>query len=191
MNSIDSLMHENRRFAPSAEFAANAIASADLAEAATADRLGFWAEQSRQLLHWQTPFTETLDWSNPPFARWFGDGKLNVAENCLDRHVAAGNGDRVAIHWEGEPGDTRSLTYAELTAEVKRAANALEALGVGQGDRVAIYLPVIPEAVIAMLAVARLGSVHSVVFGGFRLRARSGSSVLTASPFSPSPASSR
>jgi len=175
MNSIDSLMHENRRFAPSAEFAANAIASADLAEAATADRLGFWAEQSRQLLHWQTPFTETLDWSNPPFARWFGDGKLNVAENCLDRHVAAGNGDRVAIHWEGEPGDTRSLTYAELTAEVKRAANALEALGVGQGDRVAIYLPVIPEAVIAMLAVARLGAVHSVVFGGFSaesLRAR-------------------
>ncbi len=134
---------------------------------AKSDREAFWAEQARDLVHWHKPFTEVLDWSNAPFAKWFADGELNVAYNCLDRHVEAGNGDRVAIHWEGENGDTRSLTYAQLTAEVKKAANAIAALGIGQGDRVAIYLPVIPEAVIAMLAVARLGAVHSVVFGGF------------------------
>jgi acetyl-CoA synthetase len=165
-NSIDSLLHEDRHFPPSADFAANSIASADLYSTAKADRLAFWADRAREL-HWHEPFTQTLDWSNPPFAKWFADGRINVAYNCLDRHVLAGNGDRVAIHWEGEPGDTRTLTYAELTAEVKRAANALAALGIGQGDRVAIYLPVIPEAVIAMLAIARLGAVHSVVFGGF------------------------
>ncbi len=165
-NSIDSLLHEDRHFPPSAEFAANSIASADLYSTAKADRLAFWADRARDL-HWHEPFTQTLDWSNPPFAKWFADGRINVAYNCLDRHVLAGNGDRVAIHWEGEPGDTRTLTYAELTTEVKRAANALAALGIGQGDRVAIYLPVIPEAVIAMLAIARLGAVHSVVFGGF------------------------
>jgi acetyl-CoA synthetase len=166
MNAIDSLLHENRRFAPSPEFTASAVASADLYDTAKADRLEFWAEQARTL-HWHTPFTETLDWNNAPFARWFADGQLNVAYNCLDRHVLAGNGDRVAIHWEGEPGDSRSITYAELTAEVKKAANLLTALGVRHGDRVAIYLPMIPEAVIAMLAVARIGAVHSVVFGGF------------------------
>ncbi len=165
-NSIDSLLHEDRHFPPSADFAANSIASADLYSTAKADRLAFWADRARDL-HWHEPFTQTLDWSNPPFAKWFADGRINVAYNCLDRHVLAGNGDRVAIHWEGEPGDTRTLTYAELTTEVKRAANALAALGIGQGDRVAIYLPVIPEAVIAMLAIARLGAVHSVVFGGF------------------------
>jgi len=164
--SIDSLLHEDRRFPPSPEFAAAAVAQPALYDEARADRLAFWADRAREL-HWQTPFTETLDWSNPPFARWFTDGRLNVAENCLDRHVAAGIGDRVAIHWEGEPGDSRSLTYAELTREVKRAANMLAGLGIGQGDRVAIYLPVIPEAVIAMLAVARLGAIHSVIFGGF------------------------
>ncbi|MCS5723624.1 acetate--CoA ligase [Herbiconiux sp. CPCC 203406] len=144
---------------------------------ATDDRVGFWAAQARDLLHWHRPFSDdrVLDWSDPPFARWFDDGELNVAYNCLDRHVDAGNGDRVALHWEGEPGDSRSFTYAELTAEVKKAANLLTALGVGQGDRVAIYLPMIPEAVISMLAVARLGAIHSVVFGGFSadsLRAR-------------------
>ena len=164
--SIDSLLHEDRRFPPSPEFAAAAVAKPELYDEARADRLGFWADRAREL-HWHRPFTETLDWSNPPFARWFADGELNVAYNCLDRHVLAGNGDRVAIHWEGEPGDTRTLTYAELTREVKRAANMLAALGVGQGDRVVIYLPVIPEAVIAMLAVARLGAIHSVIFGGF------------------------
>ncbi len=166
-NSIDSLLHETRHFPPTPEFAANAVADPGLYAAATADRVGFWADRSRELIHWHKPFTETLDWSNAPVARWFGDGELNVAYNCLDRHVEAGIGDRVAIHWEGENGDTRSITYAELTAEVKRAANAIAALGIGQGDRVAIYLPLIPEAVIAMLAVARLGAVHSVVFGGF------------------------
>ncbi len=166
-NTIDNLLHEERRFPPTEEFAAQAVAGADLYERASADRLGFWADQSRELLHWHKPFTKTLDWSNPPFATWFDDGELNVAYNCLDRHVLAGNGDRVAIHWEGEPGDSRSITYAELTAEVKRAANLLTSLGIRAGDRVAIYLPMIPEAVIAMLAVARIGAVHSVVFGGF------------------------
>jgi acetyl-CoA synthetase len=175
MNSIDNLLHETRRFPPSPEFAANAVASPALYETAAADRLAFWADQARSLLHWHEPFTRTLDWSAAPVAKWFDDGRLNVAYNCLDRHVLAGNGDRVAFHWEGEPGDTRTLTYAQLTAEVKRAANALIALGVGKGDRVAIYLPMIPEAVVAMLAVARIGAIHSVVFGGFSadsLRAR-------------------
>ncbi|MRG60450.1 acetate--CoA ligase [Agromyces sp. CFH 90414] len=164
---IDHALEEIRRFRPSPEFAAQAVADAGLYEAAAADRLGFWADQARSLLTWQKPFTQTLDWSNPPFARWFADGELNVAVNCLDRHVDAGNGDRVAIHWEGEPGDSRSITYAELTQEVKRAANTLTELGIGRGDRVAIYLPMIPEAVVAMLAVARIGAIHSVVFGGF------------------------
>jgi acetyl-CoA synthetase len=167
MNSIDNLLHENRRFPPSPEFAANAVAKPELYDAAAADRLGFWADQSRRLLHWHQPFTQVLDWSEAPVAKWFADGKLNVAYNCLDRHVLAGHGDRVAYHWEGEPGDTRTLTYAELTTEVKKAANALAALGIGHGDRVAIYLPNIPEAVISMLAIARLGAIHSVVFGGF------------------------
>ncbi|KQM84238.1 acetate--CoA ligase [Agromyces sp. Leaf222] len=164
---IDHALEEIRRFRPSPEFAANAVADAGLYDAAHADRVGFWADQSRELLQWDKPFTKTLDWTNPPFAKWFEDGELNVAVNCLDRHVEAGNGDRVALHWIGEPGDTRDITYAELTAEVKRAANVLTDLGVGSGDRVAIYLPMIPEAVVSMLAVARIGAIHSVVFGGF------------------------
>ncbi|GAA2464253.1 acetate--CoA ligase [Agromyces soli] len=164
---IDHALEEIRRFRPSPEFAAQAVADESLYRRAAEDRLGFWAEQARELIQWETPFTEVLDWTNPPFARWFGDGRLNVAANCLDRHVDAGYGDRVAIHWEGEPGDSRSITYAQLTDEVKRAANVLAGLGIGQGDRVAIYLPMIPEAVVAMLAVARLGAIHSVVFGGF------------------------
>ncbi len=165
-SQIDHLLNETRRFAPPEAFAANAIATADLYAQATADRDAFWAEQARAL-HWHTPFTEVLDWSNPPFAKWFADGALNVAYNCLDRHVEAGNGDRVALLWEGEPGDERRVTYAELTDEVKRVANVLTGLGVEAGDRVAIYLPMIPEAVASMLAVARLGAIHSVVFGGF------------------------
>ena len=172
---IDHLLDESRRFAPPAAFAADAIATADLYARADADREGFWAEQARELVHWHTPFTEVLDWSNPPFARWFGDGELNVAYNCLDRHVEAGRGDRVALLWEGENGDERRVTYAELTDEVARLANVLEGLGIGQGDRVAIYLPMVPEAIAAMLAVARIGAIHSVVFGGFSadsLRAR-------------------
>ncbi len=135
--------------------------------AAAEDRESFWADQARDLLHWSKPFTRTLDWTNPPFAKWFDDGELNVAYNCLDRHVEAGNGDRVALYWEGELGDDRRITYAELTDEVKRVANVLEGLGVEAGDRVAIYLPMIPEAVASMLAVARLGAIHSVIFGGF------------------------
>ncbi|RKR73153.1 acetate--CoA ligase [Frondihabitans australicus] len=166
-DNIDNLLTETRRFAPDAEFTASAVADAGLYERARADRLGFWADQARGLVSWEKPFTEVLDWSNPPFAKWFADGTLNVAYNCLDRHVEAGRGDRVALHWEGEPGDSRSITYAELTAEVKKAANMLEGLGVRDGDRVVIYMPLIPEAIVAMLAVARVGAIHSVVFGGF------------------------
>lgn len=164
--SLANLLKEERRFAPPADLAANANVTAEAYEQAKADRLGFWAEQARRLT-WATEPTETLDWSNPPFAKWFKDGRLNVAYNCVDRHVEAGNGDRVAIHFEGEPGDGRAITYAELKDEVSRAANALTELGVGKGDRVAIYLPMIPEAVVSMLACARIGAAHSVVFGGF------------------------
>ena len=164
--SIESQSREIRHFAPSAAFAANAQAKPEIYDRAKADRLGFWAEQAKQL-HWHKPFTKTLDWSAAPFAKWFDDGELNVAYNCLDRHILAGNGDRVALYFEGEPGDSKSYTYAELTAEVKRAANVLTSLGIKRGDRVAIYLPMIAEAVISMLAVARIGAVHSVIFGGF------------------------
>jgi acetyl-CoA synthetase len=164
--SIESQSRETRHFAPSAAFAANAQAKPEIYDRAKSDRLGFWAEQAKQL-HWHKPFTKTLDWSAAPFAKWFDDGELNVAYNCLDRHILAGNGERVALYFEGEPGDSKSYTYAELTAEVKRAANVLTNLGIKRGDRVAIYLPMIAEAVISMLAVARIGAVHSVVFGGF------------------------
>ncbi|WP_135355514.1 acetate--CoA ligase [Mycolicibacterium sp. NCC-Tsukiji] len=154
-------------YPPPAEFAAQANATAALYQEADADRLDFWRRQGERL-SWATPFTEVLDWSNAPFAKWFGDGKLNVAYNCVDRHVEAGNGDRVAIHWEGEPvGDARDITYAQLKDEVSKAANALTALGLVVGDRVAIYMPMVPEAIVAMLACARLGVMHSVVFAGF------------------------
>ncbi|MBV0895511.1 acetate--CoA ligase [Microbacterium sp. NC79] len=166
-SQIDHLLNETRKFAPSPEFVDNAIATQEMYAEAKADREAFWADQARELLTWSTPFTEVLDWTNPPFAKWFADGKLNVAYNCLDRHVEAGNGDRVALLFEGEPGDTREVTYAQLTDEVKRLANVLTDLGIGKGDRVAIYLPMIPEAIASMLAVARLGAAHSVVFGGF------------------------
>jgi len=173
--TIDSLLHEERRFPPPDDFVANRVATPQLYEQAQADRLGFWAEQAKTLLHWHTPFTEVLDWSNAPFAKWFSDGRINVAYNCLDRHVIGGRGDRVALLFEGEPGDERAITYAQLTADVKKAANMLASLGITEGDRVIIYMPQIPEAIIAMLAVARLGAIHSVVFGGFSaesLRAR-------------------
>ena len=133
---------------------------------ANQDRLAFWAAEAAKL-HWHRTPTQTLDWSAAPFAKWFADGKINASYNCLDRHLDAGLGNRIALYFEGEPGDTKTYTYKELTAEVKRAANALIALGVGEGDRVAIYLPHIAEAVIAMQAVARIGAIHSVVFGGF------------------------
>ena len=164
-DALSNLLHEDRTFPPSEEFAANAVATADLYDTAAKDRLAFWEDQAGAL-EWSTPWSQVLDWQ-PPFAKWFVGGSLNVAVNCVDRHVAAGRGDKVAIHWEGEPGDTRAVTYAELQAEVCRAANALTDLGVRKGDRVAIYLPMIPEAVVAMLACARIGAPHSVVFGGF------------------------
>ncbi|ARQ69947.1 acetate--CoA ligase [Streptomyces marincola] len=164
--SLANLMTETRKFAPPAEVAADANVTAAAYEAAAEDRLAFWAEQARRL-SWETAPAQTLDWSNPPFAKWFADGRLNVAYNCVDRHVEAGHGDRVAIHFEGEPGDSRAITYAELRREVSRAAHALTELGVATGDRVAIYMPMLPETVIAMLACARIGAPHSVVFGAF------------------------
>ncbi|MDQ4113360.1 MAG: acetate--CoA ligase [Actinomycetota bacterium] len=155
-----------RALIPPAELAQQANLQSDAYERAAADRLRFWAEQAARL-SWTEPFTEVLDWSNPPFARWFVGGRLNAAYNCVDRHVEAGAGDRVALHFVGEPGDSRDITYAELQDEVCRAANTLADLGVRAGDRVALYLPMIPEAVVAMLACARLGAPHTVVFGGF------------------------
>jgi acetyl-CoA synthetase len=168
---LENLLSEDRRFPPEPGFAAQANAHAELYAWANSAPLEFWAEQARSLLDWSEPFHEVLDWSGAPRARWFGDGRLNAAYNAVDRHVEAGHGDRVALHFEGEPGDTRTLTYADLQREVSRAANALTALGVQTGDRVAIYLPLIPEAVIAMLACARIGAPHSVVFGGFSAEA--------------------
>ena len=154
-------------YPPSPEFAAQANATGEMYREAEEDRLAFWAKQAERL-SWDTPFDEVLDWSEAPFAKWFIGGKLNVAYNCVDRHVEAGNGDRVAIHWEGEPvGDSRTITYSELKAEVCKAANALTHLGLVAGDRVAIYMPMLPEAIAAMLACARLGIMHSVVFAGF------------------------
>jgi acetyl-CoA synthetase len=152
---------------PTPEFAAQANGHADLYDAAAADFEGFWADQGRRYLSWSKDFDQTLDWSGAPFAKWYVGGEVNAAYNCVDRHVEAGNGDRVAIHFEGEGGDTHTITYADLQRDVAKASNALESLGVAKGDRVAIYLPMIPEAVTAMLACARIGAPHSVVFGGF------------------------
>ncbi len=167
---LEALSVENRRFDPPAEIAASANVTAEAYERAAADRLAFWEEQARRL-EWAQPWERVLDWQ-APFAKWFVGGKLNVAVNCVDRHVAAGNGDRIALHWVGEPeGDTRDIDYATLQRLVCQAANGLEALGVQAGDRVCIYLPMIPEAVIAMLACARIGAAHSVVFGGFSAQA--------------------
>ncbi|MFJ6196550.1 acetate--CoA ligase [Micromonospora sp. NPDC092111] len=164
--ALANLLNETRQFPPPAALAAEANVTADAYDEAAADRLAFWERQAGRLT-WAKPWDEVLDWSNPPFAKWFVGGQLNVAYNCLDRHVAAGRGDKVAIHWEGEPGDTRTLTYADLHELTCQAANALTGLGVTAGDRVAIYLPMIPEAAVAMLACARIGATHSVVFGGF------------------------
>jgi acetyl-CoA synthetase len=171
--TLANLLQENRRFEPPAALAEAANVKADAYAEADADRLAFWATQARRL-DWAKEWDQVLDWSNPPFAKWFVGGELNVAYNCLDRHVAAGKGDKVAIHWEGEPGDTRTLTYADLHKLTCQAANALTDLGVRAGDRVAIYLPMIPEAAVAMLACARIGATHSVVFGGFSVDALSG-----------------
>ncbi|MDG2497455.1 MAG: acetate--CoA ligase [Aquiluna sp.] len=165
-HEIENLLHETRTFAPSKEFSSNAIAQPEIYEQAKTDSLSFWANKANEL-HWHKPFNEVLDFSNAPFAKWFADGELNISYNCLDRHVEAGWGKRVALFFEGEPGDTKVYTYLDLLQAVKKAANVLIKMGVEPGDRVAIYLPMIPEAIIAMQAVARIGAVHSVVFGGF------------------------
>lgn len=164
-SSLENLGTENRKFPPTPEFAAAANAKADMYVDAKADRLAFWEKQAHAL-HWDKPWSQVLDWKRP-FAKWFVGGKLNASYNCLDRHVIEGRGDRVAFIFEGEPGDSRTYTYAQLLIEVKKTANALIELGVKDGDRVAIYMPMIPEAAIAMLACARIGAPHSVVFGGF------------------------
>ena len=164
-DSIENLGNESRHFPPSAAFAAQANAKADIYAIADADRLAFWESQARELT-WDQPWSSVLDWQ-VPYAKWFVGGKLNASVNALDRHVAAGRGNRVAFHFEGEPGDTRTITYSDLLVDVKKAANALTEIGVKAGDRVAIYMPMIPEAAVAMLACARIGAAHSVVFGGF------------------------
>ena len=169
---IENLMSEGRTFAPDPAFAAQANAGPGLYAEAEADFEAFWAKRARERLRWTELFHTTLEW-NLPFAKWFLGGRLNVSENCLDRHVENGLGDKVAYHWIGEPGDTRTLTYADLLREVGKAANALKELGVGTGDRVAIYMPMIPELPIAMLACARLGAAHTVIFGGFSAEALS------------------
>ena len=165
--TIEDYFLEERTFPPSEGFAAAALVSDDsLHREAEVDFEAFWARQAHELLTWSRDFDTTLEW-NLPDAKWFLGGELNVSANCLDRHVAAGIGDRVAYHWEGEPGDTRTLTYADLLAEVQRFANALKSLGLERGDRVAIYMPMIPELPVAMLACTRIGVAHSVIFGGF------------------------
>ena len=165
--TLANLLKEDRRFEPPADLTEHANLTADAYDAAAKDREGFWAEQARRLT-WAEPFTQVLDWTDPPFAKWYVGGRLNAAYNCVDRHVEAGRGDKVAIHFVGEPvGDTRSITYAELQDLVSQAANALTDMGVAAGDRVAIYMPMIPQAVVTMLACARIGAPHTVVFGGF------------------------
>jgi acetyl-CoA synthetase len=163
--SLENLLTEDRQFPPTAEFAAQANATAALYDLAEKDRLAFWDQQALALT-WETLWTQTLQW-DAPYAQWFVGGKINASFNALDRHVIEGRGDRVAFHFEGEPGDTRTITYAQLLTDVKKTANALIELGIQAKDRVAIYMPMIPEAAIAMLACARIGAAHSVVFGGF------------------------
>jgi acetyl-CoA synthetase len=164
--TIEDYFSEDRVFPPSKEFTSQAVVSdPGIYQRAEADWQGFWAEQAGAL-DWFRPWDTVLEW-DLPFARWFDGGTLNVSTNCLDRHVDAGRGDKVAFHWEGEPGDTRTTTYGELLTEVSRFANVLRGLGVRRGDRVAIYMPMIPELPVAMLACTRIGAVHSVVFGGF------------------------
>ena len=165
--TLDALLIENRTFAPPSSFTdGTLLGDRRFHDEAATDWQGFWARQARELVSWTKPFTKVLDWQLPN-AKWFQDGELNVSANCLDRHVANGLGDRVAFYFEGEPGDTRTITYADLLDEVQRFAAALRALGVDRGDRVVIYLPTIPEAAISMLACTRIGAAHSIVFGGF------------------------
>jgi acetyl-CoA synthetase len=170
---IEALYGEGRAFPPDPSFTAQANATADLYEQAERDPEGFWARIAREKVNWTKPFDTTLEW-DLPFAKWFGGGELNVSYNCIDRHVENGLGEKVAYHWIGEPGDTRTITYADLHREVQKTANALKELGIATGDRVAIYMPMIPELPIAMLACARLGAPHTVVFGGFSAEALAG-----------------
>ena len=170
-DAIDDLLLEQRKFPPTESFKKNAlVVGTHLYDEANTDYESFWARQAAELLEWAEPWHTICEW-NLPFSKWFIGGKLNVSWNCLDRHVLAGRGDKVAFHFEGEPGDTRTVTYSELLAEVQRFANALKGLGVRKGDRINIYLPMIPEAAVAMLACARIGAAHSVVFGGFSSQA--------------------
>ncbi|GAB3812205.1 acetate--CoA ligase [Tessaracoccus terricola] len=166
-----AVLVEERTFPPSPEFAAAANGTQELFDSAGEDRLAFWAEQARKYVKWDKDFEEVLDWSDAPFAKWFVGGKLNACYNAVDRHVEAGIGDRVAFHFVGEPGDHEAVTYADMHERVQRAANALLDLGLKAGDTVAIYMPNTPDAVVAMLACARIGAPHSVVFGGFSAEA--------------------
>ena len=173
--TIESVLHEDRTFDPPAALAAEAHVKSlaeyeQLYEKAKADPAAFWAELAEQELDWFKPWDTVLDWK-PPFAKWFEGGKLNITYNCLDRHLKTGRKNKAALIWEGEPGDTVTLTYAQLHREVCKMANVLKDMGVGKGDRVGIYMPMIPEAAIAMLACARIGAPHSVVFGGFSAEA--------------------
>ncbi len=170
-DTIDALQWEQRKFPPSDAFKKNTlVAGTHLYEEADRDYEAFWARQASELVEWSQPWDTICEW-NLPFSKWFVGGKTNVSYNCLDRHVLAGKGDKVAFHFEGEPGDTRTVTYAQLLDEVQKFANVLKGLGVAKGDRVNIYLPMIPEAAVAMLACARIGAAHSVVFGGFSSQA--------------------
>jgi acetyl-CoA synthetase len=164
-STIEALLSERREFLPPEEFVRRAVASSPSIYEEGERFEDFWARRSEQFV-WRRPHRQVLDWSNPPFARWFVDAKLNITENCLDRHLESA-GDKVAFYWEGEPGDRRAITYAELHAEVCRLANGLAAQGVTKGDRVAVYMGMVPELPVALLACARLGAPHSVVFGGF------------------------
>ena len=183
--ALENLLREERTFPPSEEFTAQANAKPGIHDEAAADYEAFWHRQALDRISWFTEPEEVLDDSNPPFYKWFKDGELNLSYNCLDRHLEH-HGDQVAYHWVGEPGDARTLTYSDLAKEVNRFANGLKSLGLEKGDRVAIYLGMIPELPIAMLACARLGLVHSVVFGGFSADALS-SRILDADLASSSP----
>jgi acetyl-CoA synthetase len=172
-DAIENLMSERRTFPPDPAFTAQANVGAEIYEEAARDPVAFWERLARKRITWSKPFHTVLEW-DLPFAKWFVGGELNVAYECLDKQVEAGRGDKVAYHWIGEPGETRTLTYADLLREVGKAANALKELGVEKGDRVAIYMPMIPELPIAMLACARIGAPHTVVFGGFSAEALGG-----------------
>ena len=172
-DTIDALQWEKRKFPPSDAFKKNTlVAGTFLYDEANKDYEAFWARQASELVSWDTTWDTICEW-NLPYSKWFVGGKLNVSYNCLDRHVIAGKGDKVAFHFEGEPGDSRTITYSQMLDEVQKFANVLKGLGVNKGDRVNIYLPMIPEAAVAMLACARIGAVHSVVFGGFSSQALS------------------